>query len=83
VPSTPRFQRCHCQFFMAMRAATPRKRRQGLATSPQSEEKNSLPQRPRPASPLQLQPAATKSRAELSGGSRMLVGPGASAGTPT
>ena len=37
---------------------------------------SSLPQRPRPASPLRLQPAATKSRTELSSGSRMLVGPG-------
>ena len=44
---------------------------------------SSLPQRPRPASPLRLQPAATKSRTELSSVSRMLVGPGAGTGTPT
>ena len=47
------------------------------------KRKSSLPQRPRPASPLRLQPAATKSRTELSSGSRMLVGPGAGTGTPT
>ena len=83
VPSTPHFKWGVPSAAMATCATIPsRKRKQGLATSPQSEEKK-LPAAEAKASkpPMRLQPAATKSRTELSRGSRMLVGPGAGTGT--
>jgi hypothetical protein len=66
VSNTPHFQRCHCQFQWQCAPQPQGSGNKALPPAQRLKRKNSLPQRPRPASPLrcsQQQPKAAPSSA--------------------